>query len=578
MAVDQTAADGGRRGGSSPDPATPLLRKKTTVTQVISHLLRFTTGLCVDQEELIHNGSDPNYSCNANLKEQEKKTKRKERKGRLGDQTVHLIDENLNWSEEARALREFSTKATKQISQDEIAAFLKSFSLIDCKITDLDPGIRCFENVTKLSLSANYLTRVPGYWLPRHLQVLQLYSNSLSDLNQLSRGAPSTIVHLGLGYNNIKTLKNQIKASKWPNLLSLDLSENELDDLGGAVEIISTLPKLRCVNFKGNPFTLWPWYKGFVIVSLPRLSILDELAVTEEDRYALKPYELGQISFANTMGIRIGAKSVDNIPPPFQENEMDGGGGTECSSRVNSDGSIEEVTFHLEFDFLSESCLEGENHLCVGVGSFQTKASMWEKSFPIECCDPIRLTGVIELKNFLQNPLELRLFKKCTTYAFMDTSQSMELKESNAKEEHNDKANKKKEKGNKKEDGKSKGKDKGGKVQHAKGGKEEKKGDKGSRPGSASKREGEDSDKCKIPVSVEKTELGSLSVSLKDLLSQRSLVIPSQTLSPPVNSVENQDLLDSEQKESNSEGNSNTLPKVELQIEIMPPDKVHEEF
>lgn len=70
-----------------------------------------------------------------------------------------------------------------------------------------------------------------------------------------------------------------------PNLVSLDLSFNSFTDLLGLVSQLSSLQKLRVLVLRGNPLALIPTYRGFLVDSLPKLSILDDIHIGPDERH-----------------------------------------------------------------------------------------------------------------------------------------------------------------------------------------------------------------------------------------------------------------------------------------------------
>jgi Leucine-rich repeat (LRR) protein len=69
-----------------------------------------------------------------------------------------------------------------------------------------------------------------------------------------------------------------------PNLVSLDLSFNQIDNLKKLVSSFKNSYKLKILNLYGNPVFLIPGYRCFIIDSLPNLMILDEKVITKEER------------------------------------------------------------------------------------------------------------------------------------------------------------------------------------------------------------------------------------------------------------------------------------------------------
>ncbi|CAG2234193.1 unnamed protein product [Mytilus edulis] len=73
-----------------------------------------------------------------------------------------------------------------------------------------------------------------------------------------------------------------------PNLLSLDLSHNNLSDLLDVVRKLGTLPKLRNLILQGNPLALIAGYRGYTIDSLRKLNILDDIMISADEKHHYK--------------------------------------------------------------------------------------------------------------------------------------------------------------------------------------------------------------------------------------------------------------------------------------------------
>ncbi|RXM93388.1 Leucine-rich repeat-containing protein 43 [Acipenser ruthenus] len=73
-----------------------------------------------------------------------------------------------------------------------------------------------------------------------------------------------------------------------PVLLSLDLSFNNLVDLPDLVCKLSSLSRLRTLVLMGNPLALTPSYRGFLVDSLPKLALLDDVRVLPDERHHFK--------------------------------------------------------------------------------------------------------------------------------------------------------------------------------------------------------------------------------------------------------------------------------------------------
>jgi len=63
-------------------------------------------------------------------------------------------------------------------------------------------------------------------------QLLHACANRLSSLDSLADGCPRSLAHLGVGFNAFLELSPvELAPSRWPSLMSVDVSHNELEDL-----------------------------------------------------------------------------------------------------------------------------------------------------------------------------------------------------------------------------------------------------------------------------------------------------------------------------------------------------------
>ncbi|XP_070572710.1 leucine-rich repeat-containing protein 43-like isoform X2 [Ptychodera flava] len=191
---------------------------------------------------------------------------------------------DTSWSDEAKELRDIAIKSPWLLDDKFIYKHFKTLRIIDKQVTQLDPDLLKFKNLTELTLSCNYLETIDSKNIPPSLEVLELCANRISDLSSLCQ-KPPPLLHLGLGLNRLSAVYEFITNNYWPHLLSLDLSHNDLCDLIDVVRKLQTLPKLRNLVLLGNPLAFIPGYRGFVIDSLKKLSILDDFRVTADERH-----------------------------------------------------------------------------------------------------------------------------------------------------------------------------------------------------------------------------------------------------------------------------------------------------
>ncbi|XP_065548630.1 leucine-rich repeat-containing protein 43 isoform X2 [Lathamus discolor] len=184
-------------------------------------------------------------------------------------------------------LREVAVLEPKLVHGSNVFQVLRSLRIVDKGVEEVDAGLLQLQQLEELILSANHISRVTSANLPRTLKILELCCNAVADLQDLCAQPPPELQHLGLGYNRLcgPLQAKCLTAAFWPNLVSLDLSFNNLTDLLGLVSQLSGLEKLRILVLKGNPLALIPTYRGFLVDSLPKLSILDDIHVGFDERH-----------------------------------------------------------------------------------------------------------------------------------------------------------------------------------------------------------------------------------------------------------------------------------------------------
>ncbi|KFV18944.1 Leucine-rich repeat-containing protein 43, partial [Tauraco erythrolophus] len=190
-------------------------------------------------------------------------------------------------SPQDRHLREMAVLAPELIRNSSIFQVLRSLRIVGKGVEEVDEGLLQLQQLEELILSANKISRITSANLPRTLKVLELCCNAVADLQDLCAQPPPELQHLGLGYNRLCGLSQDkhLTADFWPNLVSLDLSFNNFTDLPGLVSQLSSLQKLRVLVLQGNPLALIPTYRGFLVDSLPKLCVLDDIHIGADERH-----------------------------------------------------------------------------------------------------------------------------------------------------------------------------------------------------------------------------------------------------------------------------------------------------
>uniref|UniRef100_A0A8D2QJ35 Leucine rich repeat containing 43 n=1 Tax=Zonotrichia albicollis TaxID=44394 RepID=A0A8D2QJ35_ZONAL len=284
-----------------------------------------------------------------------------------------LRDQHSPWalpsdcSPQAQRLREVIVLAPELLHGSSVSQLVKSLRILDKGVEEVDEGLLQFQQLEELILSANHISRVTSAHLPRTLkvseqdgagipmwehgerqtaqggartanfqgvccsfcpgQVLELCHNDVDDLQDLCAQPPPELQHLGLGYNQLcgPSQEKHFTVDFWPNLVSLDLSFNSLTDLLELVSQLSTLQKLRILLLQGNPLSLIPAYRGFLVDSLPRLSIFDDIYIWPEERQQF--HRLAEqpelITSEARLVVSIGEMKGLPYPEDFQQLEPD---------------------------------------------------------------------------------------------------------------------------------------------------------------------------------------------------------------------------------------------------------------
>ncbi|CAK7314080.1 Leucine-rich repeat-containing protein 43 [Vulpes lagopus] len=193
-------------------------------------------------------------------------------------------------SAEDRFLKELAIQNPLVLKDTFFYSYFRSLRVVDKQVNLVDKGLLKFLKLEELVLSANQIKEVDAINLPPTLKVLELYGNKITSMECLCAHPPPRLQHLGLGHNKLLGPLESlyVTADHWPNLVSLDLSFNDLTDLQGMIASLSTLQHLRLLVLQGNPLGLVPYYRGFTIDSLPRLCVLDDITVSPSEKYQFR--------------------------------------------------------------------------------------------------------------------------------------------------------------------------------------------------------------------------------------------------------------------------------------------------
>ncbi|KAK6190964.1 hypothetical protein SNE40_002720 [Patella caerulea] len=260
---------------------------------------------------------------------------------------------DYSWSDEAKQLRELALQSPWLIDDRFVSNYFKTLRIIDKQVTELDENLLEFNNLEDLTLSANFIKTVNSRNLPPSIQILELCANQIQDLSSLCIKPPPCLNHLGLGYNKISYIGDYITGDNWPCLLSLDLSNNNLSDLLDVVRKLGTLPKLRNLVLQGNPLAFIPGYRGYIVDSLRKLSILDDLLISADERHHYKGLARRREYILDEAKINLSVSYIKGLPVP-----------EEIKNREEQpEFPVIERRYYIEFKFLEDT--SGRNEICL---------------------------------------------------------------------------------------------------------------------------------------------------------------------------------------------------------------------
>ncbi|KAM4709357.1 leucine-rich repeat-containing protein 43 [Discoglossus pictus] len=230
-----------------------------------------------------------------------------------------------SFSPEAQCLKQLAIKDPGIITDQFIHSYFKSLRVVDKEVSEVDGYLLAFKNLEELVLSVNKIRTIISSNLPRTLKVLELCSNQISSLKDLSLKPPQMLQHLGLSYNRIQCSDEStyLTADYWPNLVSLDLSFNNLTDLFVLVPRVTTLPLLRILLLQGNPLALVPVYRGYIVDSLPALLVLDDIPILPDEKHQFSGLINKKETLDNAAQLVVSIGKLQGIPDttnPIEQN------------------------------------------------------------------------------------------------------------------------------------------------------------------------------------------------------------------------------------------------------------------
>ncbi|KAM3936702.1 leucine-rich repeat-containing protein 43 [Leptodactylus fuscus] len=336
------------------------------------------------------------------------------------------LDDKYN--SEVQHLREIAVKCPENITEHFICSYFNQLRVVDKEVTEVDARLLTFQNLEELVLSANKLKTVSSSNLPRKLKILELCANQISSLKDLSQNPPRLLQHLGLAYNKIQGSSESIflTADIWPNLVSLDLSFNDLTDLYNLVSRISTLQNLRILMLQGNPLTFITSYRGYTIDCLPKLSVLDDISILPDEKYKFRGISKKKEALESKAELCVHIGKVQGIPNTSPQIEQQSSG----------DYPVTTITYHVCYEFIedqaSSDMTECQPLMCnypeamitevneqlhppnIHTGLYKTPGSLWSENIDFGYVKEHTSTDLLALKCFFLSGMKVTVTEEKT--------------------------------------------------------------------------------------------------------------------------------------------------------------------
>ncbi|XP_022205589.2 leucine-rich repeat-containing protein 51 [Nilaparvata lugens] len=98
---------------------------------------------------------------------------------------------------------------------------------------------------------------------------------------------PSRLTWLDLSFNRIEFLSKDLK--KFPSLRILYLHGNRIKDIKMVAFMLGVISTLRTLTLHGNPIDATPYYRNYILKTIPQLMSLDFVMITMSERLAPAP-------------------------------------------------------------------------------------------------------------------------------------------------------------------------------------------------------------------------------------------------------------------------------------------------
>jgi dynein axonemal assembly factor 1 len=223
------------------------------------------------------------------------------------------LESSLSDASIAARGRKMDAKTLKQICKERdlfLTPELNDKLFLQCESFSKIENLESFTGVQALWLENNSISTIEGLSHMKELRCLYLHSNAIEHISGLDDA--HQLATLNLARNSISRIENLSHLSQLSTLIlagnkiseyqelsslqqlsTLDLSRNQIasDDI---IQVLSTLPNLRCLYLKGNPFVRnTKNYRRMVISACKSLQFLDDRPVDGTERACAVAWQTG---------------------------------------------------------------------------------------------------------------------------------------------------------------------------------------------------------------------------------------------------------------------------------------------
>ena len=178
------------------------------------------------------------------------------------------------------------------------------------RIENLD----AYKNIKSLWLESNGISKIEGLENLHKLRMIYLHQNTLKkieNLNHLTNLVTINLSHnmisnleglaglvnlknLDLQTNCIDSIDNMQELKELPQLQSLDMKNNQLDDRDRVVPFFASMPQIHALYLKGNPCVRFiSKYRRVMTEQLPGLNYLDDRPIFDHERIVADAFVRG---------------------------------------------------------------------------------------------------------------------------------------------------------------------------------------------------------------------------------------------------------------------------------------------